>query len=221
MMGEESCALPLQNGVEAAEQLAVVLGSQRVLGGLCQIAVQRAAPGHVRHTGIEPYIAFGELDNRPSQRTERLRQAFLHAGVKAEIPADIQAAIWNKFLFIAAFGGVGAVTRAPVEALFSTPQARQLLEQVMRETVAVAHAKGVNLSEEAVDRRMEFISTLTAGTMASMTRDILEGRPSELEYLVGALARLGRETGIPTPASAMIYASLLPQERRARGEIQF
>jgi 2-dehydropantoate 2-reductase len=221
MIGPHTFAVFLGNGVEAAEQLASVLGKEHVLGGLCQISAMIVAPGHIRHVGIEPYVAFGELDGRPSSRAERLRQAFERAGVKAEIPADIQAAIWEKFLFIATISGLGAVTRAPANIFRSLAETRQLLEQALQEIVAVAQARGVNLSQEAVQRRLAFIDSLPPGVTASMQRDIMEGRPSELEAQNGAVVRMGRQLGISTPVHAFIYASLLPQELRARGQVQF
>lgn len=222
MVGPETFVVPLENGVEAPDQLAEVLGREHVLGGLCKIISAIVAPGHIRHAGIDPYIAFGELDGRKSERAERLRQAFARAiGVIAEIPDDIQVAMWEKFVFIAAISGVGAVTRAPAGVIRSLPETRQMLEQAMREILAVARARGVALSDEVVSQTMAFIDAMPAGGTASMQRDIIAGRPSELDYQNGTVARLGRELGVPTPVNAFIYASLLPQELRARGKVEF
>lgn len=222
MVGPETFVVPLENGVEAPDQLAEVLGREHVLGGLCKIISAIVAPGHIRHAGIDPYIAFGELDGRTSERAERLRQAFARAtGVTAEVSDNIQAAMWEKFVFIAAISGVGAVTRAPAGVIRSLPETRQMLEQAMREILAVARARGVALSEEVIPQTMAFIDALPANGTASMQRDIIAGRPSELDYQNGTVARLGRELGVPTPVNAFIYASLLPQELRARGTVEF
>ena len=72
------------------------------------------APGKIRSISTATFIKFGELDNRRSERVERLRQAFGKTSVKADIPADIHKALWEKFLLVTAFGGVGAVSRAPI-----------------------------------------------------------------------------------------------------------
>jgi 2-dehydropantoate 2-reductase len=221
LIGPETCVLPLQNGVEAPAQLAQVLGSEHVLGGLCRIISAVVAPGHVRHAGMEPYVALGELDNRPTERAKRLLQAFSRAGVAAEIPADIHVALWAKFLFIASFGGVGAVTRAPAGALRSLPETRAMLEQAMQEILAVAQARGIALPREAVARTMALIDGLPPEGTASMQRDLIAGRPSELESQNGAVARLGAEVGVPTPLNDFIYRSLLPSELRARGRLDF
>lgn len=220
-IGEGTFVVPLQNGVDAPSQLAAVLGKGAVVGGLCRIASQLASPGYIRHTGIEPYIAFGELDNRTSDRTRRLRAAFEEAGVKVEIPEDINAAIWEKFIFIATISGVGAVTGAPVGITRNLPETRKLLRQVLQEIVAVAKGRQVRLDEDIQNKVLAIIDGLPEGTLASMQRDILEGRPSELGSQTGAVVRLGLEAGVPTPANTFIYQSLLPKELKARGEFVF
>ena len=223
MVGEQTVVLPLQNGVEAPKQLAAVLEAEHVLGGLCKISAQVVGPGHIRHMGLEPYIAFGQISEWRSsgaasgERLERLREAFIRAGVRAETQVDIQAAMWEKFLFIAAISGVGAVARVTVGEVRFLAGSRRMLEQTMEEIHAVALAKGVELADEVVARTMAFVDGLPAGSVPSMQRDILDGKPSELEYQNGAVVRMGQESGVPTPVNAFIYHSLLPQERRARG----
>jgi 2-dehydropantoate 2-reductase len=221
MIGPETFIVPLQNGVEAPGQLAASLGTQHVLGGLCKIISSLIEPGYVRHAGMEPYVAFGELDNHPSERAERLRRAFERAGVMADIPADIQAAMWEKFLFIASFSGVGAVTRAPAGVLRSLPETRRMLEQAMNEVLNVAQGRRIALSEETVAGAMALVDGMPPGGTASMQRDIIAGRPSELEAQNGAVVRLGLESGVATSLHTFIYHSLLPLEQRARGQMDF
>ena len=220
LVGPETFIVPLQNGVEAPSQLAAILGAEHMLGGLCSIISFGAGPGHIRHVGAEPYIAFGELDNRPSERAERLRQAFVRAGVGVEVPPDIQVAMWEKFLFITSWGGVGAVTRAPIDVVRRLPETRQMMEQAMQEILSVGQARKVALTEEAIRKGMAFVDNLQPGSTASMQRDIMEGRPSELEAQNGAVVRLGRDVGVPTPVHAFIYSSLLPSELQARDTLQ-
>ncbi len=76
MLGPATFVLPLQNGVEAFEQLAAVLGRDRVLGGLCKIVSYVVEPGHIQHAGFEPFVAFGEWDNHLSDRVAVLRETF-------------------------------------------------------------------------------------------------------------------------------------------------
>ena len=218
MLRHDSLVLPLQNGVEAADQLAAALGPERVLGGLCRIMSYVVAPGRIRHAGVAPSVGFGELDRRKSERVERLRAAFARCqGLEARIHDDVQVALWEKFLFIAPLSGVGAVTRMPAGVLRVVPESREMLESAMREVFDLARARGIGLRKDAVARTMSYVDSLPADGTASMQRDILEGRPSELDYQTGAVVRLAREARVPAPVNEFIYRALLPGERRARG----
>jgi 2-dehydropantoate 2-reductase len=221
LLGRGTVVIPLENGVEAPDRLASVVGPEHVAGGLCHLVAFQLAPGHVRHAGLEPDVAFGELDRRESPRLEHLKRVFNRSGVKAELAPDIRVAMWEKFLFIASLSGVGAVTRAPAGVVRALPATRGLLESAMAEIVAVARAIGVHLPDDATARTMAFIDNLPEEATASMQRDILAGRPSELEAQNGAVVRLGREAGVETPVNGFIYDALLPQELRARGELRF
>ncbi len=221
MIGAGTCVLPLQNGVEASEQLVEILGREHVLGGMCRISSLIKAPGHIAHVGLEPYVALGELDNHLSERVERLRSAFERAGVWVEVPADIQAVVWAKFLFIAPISGVTAVTRAPLGVVRSLPETRRMLTEAMQEVYGVATALGIHLADEIVMNTLAYVDTLPDKTTPSMQRDILEGKPSELGAQNGAVMRLGLKCGVPTPIHTFIYNSLLPTELRARNEVRF
>ena len=221
VVGPETGVVPLQNGVDAPAQLSAVLGEACVLGGLCQISALIAGPGHIRHVSLEPYIAFGELDGRPSARVERLKEAFERTeGVRVEIPPDIRAAMWRKFLFISALSGVGAAARAPVGVTRSLPETRRMLEKAIEEAYALAQKRQIQLPADVVEQTLAFIDSLAPSVMASMQRDIAAGRPSELNAQNGAVVRMGVEDGISTPVSEFLYGCLLPQELKARGEIQ-
>jgi|SRR5680860_28175 len=218
MLGPESCVLPLQNGVEAPTILAAELGSDKVLGGLCSLIAYVVAPGHVRHAGGKPFIRFGELNDHRSERVIRLQHAFEHArGLAIEIAPNIEAAMWEKFLFIATWGGVGSLARAPVGILRTQRGTRKMLQQAMTEIVIVAKERGVDVPPDAPVTALELLDGMPPDGTASMQRDMMAGLPSELEAQTGAVVRLGREAGIETPVNALIYASLLPQELRARG----
>ena len=222
LLGADTYILPLQNGIESAGQLADVYGKERVLGGLCGLISYIAGPGHIRHAGGLPFIKFGELDNRQSERVARLRQLFERAsGLVVETPADIHVAIWQKFLLIATWSGVGAMTRAPIGIMRSQPETRRLMKQVMQEIYDVAHATGIALPPETFAQTLAFFDGIPADGTASMQRDVLAGRPSELESQNGAVVRAGLQAGVQTPLNEFIYHALLPLERRARGELSF
>lgn len=219
MMSAETFAVPLQNGVEAAAQLAEVLGEEHVLGGLCGTISRLVAPGRILSLGETNFIKFGEPDNHRSERAQRLQQAFERAGVKAEIPADIRVAVWEKFIFVTPYGGVGAVSRAPAGVIRTLPETRRMLETGMQEILEVAKAHHIRLPEGVVEKSLGLVDSLAPASTTSLQRDITAGRPSELEAWNGAVVRLGREAKVPTPLHEFLYNSLLPQELSARGAI--
>jgi 2-dehydropantoate 2-reductase len=217
LIGRETCLVPFQNGVEAADELIGTIGPAPVLGGVAKIVAFMDGPGRIREMGGPTAAAFAELDNRPSSRVERLRDAFRRARLDVETPADIHVAIWIKFMFVASGGGVGAVARRPIGVLRRVPGTRRMLESGMAEIAALARARGVRLPDDIVGRTMAFVDTLPAEGTASLQRDIAEGRRSELDWWSGAVVRLGRKAGVATPVHAFIYDSLLPSELDARG----
>ena len=209
-------AVPLENGVDAADALARALGGDRVAGGLCHMLAWVEAPGVVRQAGAILRVTMGERRGGSSPRLEALARVLREAGVEAAVSGDVEAAAWEKLAFIAAFGGVGAVTRAPVGVARKVPETRALLASAMEETVAVGRARGVRLGDEVVSRAMAIIDGLPPDATASMQRDIQAGRPSELMDQNGAVVRKGREAGVPVPVHAFLLAALLPQEEAAR-----
>jgi 2-dehydropantoate 2-reductase len=222
LVGPQTSIVPLQNGVEAPTQLARAVGPQPVLGGCCWIMSGLVAPGHIRHRGgIDPYLVFGEMDNHRSARVDDLYHVLTRAGLTAAIAADIQVAMWEKLVQTAAFSGIGAVTRAPVGTLCHLPETRALLAQVMEEAAAVARARHIALPDDTVATAMAQLESFPPGGTNSTQRDLMAGRPSELEAHTGAVVRLGQEVGVPTPLNTFVYHSLLPQERRACGQIEF
>jgi 2-dehydropantoate 2-reductase len=218
LVGEGTMILPLLNGIEHMDLLQAAFGPEYLLGGLCRISVFVAAPGKISHVGVQPYIAFGELDNKPSARMDSLREMFSPLdGIVVETPADITVAMWEKFVFISGTSGVGSVTRQTIGEYRANPETRAMLVSAMSETAAVGRARGVNLAENIVDEIMKRIDVTPPNVIASMQKDIMEGRPSELEAQTGAVIRMGRALGIPTPTHQRIYAALLPLEQKVRG----
>ena len=222
MLNPDSLVLPLQNGVDSINDLRSVLGQQHVVGGLCKLIAWQVGPGHICHGGADPVLTFGELNNGTTDRIQNLLGAFDDVqGVTANIAEDIHVELWTKFMLIAAWSGMGAITRSPVGVFRSQPETRPMLEAILHEVFAVACAKDVPMPNTAVDTCLNLFDGLPDHGTASMQRDIMDGLPSELDYQNGAVVRLGREAGVPTPVNDFIYSSLLPMERRARGALEF
>ena len=218
MIGPETFVVPMQNGVEATAQLASVLGEKSVVVGLGGLVSYIVGPGHILHAGGEPYVSFGESDNSTSERTQNLLEAFKNAGVIANIPANIQAALWAKLALMAVNSGIGAITRVPTGQWRSVAGSWKMAQQVAQEVLAVAAGKGIAMPSDSLASTVARLEASAPNSTSSMQRDLMEGRFSELEVQTGAVVRLGLEAGVPTPVNTFIYNSLLPQEMNARGE---
>jgi 2-dehydropantoate 2-reductase len=221
LIGPETTIVPLQNGVEAPYQLVQAFGAKHVVGGLAKIISFKVGAGHIRHAGADPYIAIGELDKGPGERSQRIGKVFQKAGITVELPADIEVALWQKFLLVVSWGGVGAVTDAPIGVVRSLPETREMLERSMYEVLSVAQARNIALPNDAVVKTIAFVDSLPPNGTTSLHRDIISGYPSELAFWNGAVVRLGQEMGVPTPVNRFIYNSLLPRELRAQKKIVF
>ena len=225
LLRDDTLVIPLLNGVEAPDRLASVLPRGIVLGGLCRIIAYVAEPGVIEHVGAEPYVAFGATDDgtrmRAGEPIETLRDAFADAGVSVEIPEDIRLAMWRKFLLVASWGALGAITRAPIGVIREHDETRTLLNEAMEEIHAVANARGVPLDRSALEAALGFFDGLNPISTTSMQRDLAEGRPSELEAWSGAVVRLGAEEGVDTPVHRVVHHAMIPWERRARGQVEF
>ena len=218
MIGPETFVVPMQNGVEATAQLASVLGEKSVVVGLGGLVSYIVGPGHILHAGGEPYVSFGESDNSTSERTQNLLEAFKNAGVTANIPANIQAALWAKLALMAVNSGIGAITRVPTGQWRSVAGSWKMAQHVAQEVLAVAAGKGIAMPSDSLASTVSRLEASAPNSTSSMQRDLMEGRFSELEVQTGAVVRLGLEAGVPTPVNTFIYNSLLPQEMNARGE---
>ena len=216
LVGPGTVVVPMENGVEAADTLAAALGPGPVAGGLTHVLAWIEAPGVVRHVGPTPRVTLGEARGGESERLERLADSLRKSGMDAVVVPDIESALWEKFLFIDPLGSVGAVTRAPIGVVRETSETRVLLVAAMREVEAVARGRGVALPADAVDRSLARIDALPPDGTASMHRDIVAGKPSELLEQTGAVVRLGAKARVPTPVHEVLFASLLPQETQAR-----
>jgi 2-dehydropantoate 2-reductase len=210
LVGANTTIISFQNGVDAAEQFGAAFGAERVIGGVCHIAAAISGPGIIVHTGMMAKLTIGEFDRRNSPRIEAIMAACRKAGIDAHASDDIARAIWEKFIFLTAFSGITSLTRLSKGPILSDPDARDLFRAALAETASVARARGVRLSDDAVDRIMEFADSLPDEMKSSMLGDLERGNRLELPWLSGAVARLGAQAGVPTPIHRVIYQALKP-----------
>ncbi len=216
VINENTMVLPLQNGADNADRLREILDHKNVLAGLCKIVSKIDSPGVIHHFAFEPEIVFGEYDNQKTERVKVLKTVFDKAGFKNTLSEDIHLDIWKKFLFIATYSGIGALTRVDIGELRQEEHLRSMLYQTAHEIVTIANAKGIGLKNSDIDLVLKVIDNLDPKTTASMQRDVMDGRPSELDNFNGYIVRTGKQLHISTPVNAFTYYSLLPQEKKAR-----
>lgn len=217
LLGPETPILPVQNGVDAPSDIARAAGEAHAIGGVCRIIAALDGPGVVTHMGADPTILVGELDDRASDRVDGIVASFDGTvGTTVTRAESIRVEMWKKLTFLASTSAVGATARVPFGEMRGTEETRDLLHRLMREIVSVAHGAGVPVPDAFPDGALAFVDSLPESSTSSFQRDIAAGRPSELEAQLGALRRIGRETGTPTPIADVLYAVLLPLERRAR-----
>jgi len=217
ILKEDTIVIPLQNGADNAEKLASVIDKKHVLGGLCRIYSKIVGPGTISHFGHTPQVVFGELDRSITNRIHAVKEIFDIAGFKSTVSQDIEVDIWTKFMFIATVSGLGALTRATIGEMYENENTRDLLQQTATEIYKVGIAKGVRLPENSVAIIMSFISKQPYDSTASTQRDIMEGRPSELQNFNGYIVEEGKKTGVSTPVNEFTYSCLQPMEYKARG----
>lgn len=210
-MGAHAAALPFLNGVEAPDMLAAAFGERRALIGTARISAVIAAPGRVKQVTEHAAFTFGTLDGRQNQApVPALREAFAAAGITAPAHPDLRVELWQKFVSLTAIAAVTAGARCDVATLLATPELRALQRVLLEECVALARAKGVVLPADTVSRAAAFTAGLPGGMRASLAHDLAAGKALELDWLSGAVARLGAEVGVATPAHATVAALLAP-----------
>jgi 2-dehydropantoate 2-reductase len=217
VLNEKTMVISLLNGVNNTEVLGAVIDKKHLLGGLCKVVSKIEDYGIINHISFEPTIVFGELNNKKTERALLLEKLFLNAGFTTKLAENIQTEIWSKFLFISTISAIGALTRATVGEIMALPQLKKMMREIADEIVAVAKAKGIYLSEILVEKQFQMIESQPYNTTSSLQRDMMEGKPSELEAQTGTIVKMGLELGVPTPVNAFIYNCLLPQEKKARG----
>jgi 2-dehydropantoate 2-reductase len=209
-VGPDTVILPVQNGIDSAERIGRVVGSERVMGGLAGVSSVVEAPGVIEHRAGPDVIQLGELDGPSSARAQRIADTLGRAGIKSQVRPDMRVALWEKFVLICGLSGLTALTRLPLGAILACPETRTLFRQAMEETEAVGRAEGVAVPDGHAGKMLQFFEGSSPAIRGSLYYDLAAGRRLELETLNGTVVRLGRQHGVPTPANFAVYAALKP-----------
>jgi 2-dehydropantoate 2-reductase len=210
LIGPDTAVIPLQNGVDAPERLAAILGPEPVMGGTAFVTGAIVAPGIVHQTGTYQQMTFGELDGRTSRRGERLRDLCAAAGFEGVLSPDVMVPIWEKFLLLVPAAGLNALTRLPLGKWRADPDLLALFEAALRETVVVGLAEGVHLPPDSVDKTLATMWSMPDYHMTSMGNDLLRGNRLELPWFAGKVVELGRCHDVATPVNSFIHTALKP-----------
>lgn len=216
LVAKGGCVIPFQNGVDAMDRAAAALGKDKVVGGVAYIAAIIGEPGVIKHTGTMARIVFGEADGLRSPRVEAFLAACKKAGIDADIPPSIAVAQWRKFMLLASASGWTSVTRQPFGVIRADQAIRAGLRDAIAEIHALAWARGVAIPPESIDETMATVDKMPAEMKTSMSQDLERGNRLEVPWLSGAVARLGHESGVPTPVHATLAAALRPYQDGAK-----
>jgi len=205
----ETIVVGFQNGVETVAALTRAVGAAHTAGGVSYVSAVIAEPGVIKHTAMD-HLIFGMPDGSRSSPLEALLEACKPAGFQSTLSPDITVEIWTKFVRLSVFSGMTAVTRGPIGPIVNDPDLLEMLKAAVRETLAVAHAKGVAVTKTIDEDVAAAYKALPPQAKASMLEDLERGRRIELPWLSGAVVRIGREVGVPTPIHSFIATVLKP-----------
>jgi len=208
VVAQDTAVIPLQNGVDSEDRACKILAPSNVAGGIAYIAAQIDEPGVIKHTGTMAALAVGELDGSKSWRLEMFQAASEAAGFDCRLSDDIRRDSWMKFVMLTSFSGVTSLYRQPIGPILEDREGRRLLEEMLRESVAVGLASGIALREDAADTLLGRVEGLPYDMKSSMLVDLERGNRLELDWLSGTVSRLGKEHGVPTPGHDRIAAEL-------------
>lgn len=192
--------VPLLNGVEAADRLEHLgVPRQAILGGLTAISAERTGPGQVSRRGAFNRVVVGELAGGLSARATEIAGLFTAAGAEARASAEMTLELWRKFVFITTMASCCGLARSSIGPVRSAPLGNQMLERATAESIGVGRALGIPFAADEVTRVLAQIAPLPEAMKPSFLLDLERGGPTELDTLSGAVSRLGRQVGVPTP----------------------
>ena len=209
-LAEHTQILPLLNGITAQDVLADAFGWPRVLHGFVYCESSMRTGNAVVQNGVNK-IVFGEAVNTPpAPRVQAIADFFERVGVKCDIPADMRAAQWKKYILNIGINQAQAVLRAPNRVLQQNPEAMQLARNLMDEAAAVGAAIGIAGVADVPAWAETVIRGASPENRTSMLQDVEAGRTPEIDLFAETICRLGKEHGIPPPANELVLRLLSP-----------
>ena len=203
LVGPTTLVVTFQNGLGNVEALQGVVGEGQVLGGTTALGANLRGPGQVHHAG-EGDTFVGEPSGGISGRAEHVAQALTEGGIETRAVPDISARIWSKLCINCGINALTAILRVRNGVLAQHPETLSLLAAAVRETVAVARARGVPLDPDPLVERAQEVARRTSANVSSMLADVLAGRRTEIAEINGAVAAQARERDIAAPVNELL-----------------
>ncbi len=208
---EDGLVLVLQNGLGIEEEVARMVGSKRVMGGLCFLCSNKVGPGHIRHLDYGE-ITLGEYtpNYQTGGITQRMRQIaaeFEQAGIAIKLAEDLLLARWQKLVWNIPYNGLSVVLNATTDELMADQYTRSLAQQLMAEVVAGAATANRMISDRFIDQMLDYTEKMTP-YRTSMKIDYDEKRPLEVEAIFGNPLRVATAAGVDLPLISMLYRQL-------------
>ena len=204
----QTIAISFQNGLGNEEKIAEHLGADRVLGGLTAQGANMEGPGCVRnHAELPTYI--GEMSGELSERSQNIAEFLSQNGLPTQAVADIRRSIWAKLFANIGVSAPSGILDVALKKLSEDPSVRKVSYAAIEESVRVAAAEGLEFGREESVKVFNQITDPhggTPGNKSSLCVDILNSRPTEIDYINGMVAKLGRKHGIPTPVNDILTA---------------
>jgi 2-dehydropantoate 2-reductase len=208
-LATDARVLTMQNGVDNAARLANVL-PQPVHAAVVYVGTIVEGPGRVRHSGGgrlvigTPRNAHGRGD--AAGDLAAIAATFARAGVPCATTDDVEAALWTKLAVNCAFNAVSALGRSRYGRMAASAPVRAVMEDAVREAVAVARADGIALDEAALISNVWDVAKAMAGQHSSTAQDVMRGKATEVDALNGYVVQRGSELGVPTPVNRTLHA---------------
>ena len=207
LLKDDTMILTLQNGLGSDDFLARYFGSERVLGGLCFVCINRLAPGVIHHIA-QGQIALGEHSGAPQARTEALAAEFRRCGIECKLEPSLITARWKKLVWNIPFNGLSiAAGGKDTAAILADPVLELRVRGLMREIIDTAGRLGHVIPLSLIDDMIERTRTMSAYKPSSLI-DFLAGSEVELEAIWGEPVRRAKAAGIAMPQVERLYEEL-------------
>ncbi len=213
LVGPDTVVVSFQNGLGNEEVIAGVIGEDRVLGGLTSQGASLEGPGIVRNYAELP-TTIGEMAGGPSERATRLAAVLSAHGLPTVASENVRLAIWKKLMANVGVSPTSGITNLPVDKVMAVPELRETIFAALDEAAAVARAEGIDLDAEETREVLLKVTGAggTGGNKSSLCHDLLNQRPTEIDFINGAIVRLGAQHGVATPVNSTLVAAVKAME---------